>query len=133
MDILNISLLSKMYGMKKEVNAISVLVGVCVGRRYDAKQKRSELQQLGEIGSVTAAPLDSREGNCLRWVKGQKDKADENSDVKQENDCWDPLSLHLNRLKLSDELSVACFRSCWWTTQDQEANWLQAGSSACYV
>lgn len=43
----------------------------------------------GEMGYGTAALLDSWE-DCLRWVAGQKEKADENSDVKQEDDCWDP-------------------------------------------
>lgn len=63
--------------------------GVCGGSTMP-NRKRPAWRQLGEMGYGTAAPLDSQEGDCLRWVMSQKDKADKNSDVKQENDCRVP-------------------------------------------
>lgn len=61
-----------------------------VWKEYPAKQKEVGASTIGRYGLITAALCGPQEGDCLRWVMGLKDKADDDFDVKQENDCCDP-------------------------------------------
>lgn len=115
MDILNISLLSKRYEMKKK----EVLFGYwwgCVSRGYSPEYRGVCTATTGRVGFGTAAPLYSPQGDCLRWSQDKRTK-------------WWKLGCLAGKWLLNSwactwpvstphgESATACFPSCWWTTQ----------------